>query len=182
MVASHITKKRRKQKAYKLAEQQVAEEIMTTYLSWWSKQQIQTLVNTGELIMLPLPNSNGYRINQYDVYPDSGAWAVDNKNNDKKILFSSKISAVMYCLLEYKKLYKRSIELRAQDQSVRRLDHDYQLYRHKYKSASAAHDGFAQDLYDARLSDVGPKLTAAQEYLDKLINSAKYIKIWDKQP
>lgn len=74
------------------------------------------------------------------------------------------------------------MELLAQDQTVRKLDQEYQMYRHKYKSASAAHNGFAQDLCLARLSDVGPKLTAAQEYLDKLINSAKYIKIWDKQP
>ena len=63
---------------------------MATYLSWWSKQQIQTLVNTGELIMLPLPSSNGYRINQYDVYPDNGAWAIVNKNNDKKTELANK--------------------------------------------------------------------------------------------
>ena len=182
MVASHTVKKQRKQKAYQLAEQQVAEELMSVYLSWWSKQQIKTLVNTGQLIMLPLPSSNGYRINQFEVYPESGYWTTVNTNGDRKVIFSSKISAVMYCLLEYKKLYNRSMELETHDQMVRKLDQDYQMYRHKYKSASAVHNGFAQDLYNARLSEVGPRLTAAQEYLDKLINSAKYIKIWDKQP
>jgi hypothetical protein len=182
MAVLPTTKKQRKQQAYHLAEQQVAEELMATYLNWWSKQQIQTLINTGELIMLPLPNSNGYRINQYDVYPEFGWWSVANKNTDRKIIFSSKISAVMFCLLECKKIYSRSMELHTQDQTVRKLDQEYQMYRHKYKSASAAHNGFAQDLWLARLSDVGPRLTAAREYLDKLINSAKYIKIWDKRP
>jgi hypothetical protein len=179
MVASHISKKQRKQKAYKLAEQQVAEELVAAYLSWWAGQEVQRLINKGTMLVLPAEKGTGYRIGYFTATKEGEWWRVVNERSSVELQFSSKFPAIFYCLFECKRLYKKSQELLYQDNMVRQLDNDSRLFRHKYKRACELKNSFAQDLWLARSSDVNPRLTAAQEELQKLINSAKYIKIWD---
>lgn len=176
MAALHITKKQAK----RLAEIQVAEELFTTYLAMWSRQEVQSMVSNGSLVVLRV--KNGYRVGPHQVVEHKGRWQVTSDFNDHALDFSNKKAAIFYCLLEHKKLYTRSKDLFYSDGEVHRLELDQKLYRHKYKQACESKDTFGQDLCLARLSDVTPKLKAAQERLEKMINSAKYIKIWDTQP
>jgi hypothetical protein len=179
MAASHISKKQRKQKAYDLAQQQVAEEVVSAYLSWWAGQEVQRLINKGTLLVIPADSGTGYRIGHFKTTKEGEWWRVISDRHSTELQFSSKISAVFYCLFECKNLLHKSQELLSHDTMVRQLDNDSRLYRHKYKRACELKNSFAQDLWLARSSDVNPRLTAAQEELQKLINSAKYIKIWD---
>jgi hypothetical protein len=179
MAASHISKKQRKQKAYRLAEQQVAEELVAAYLGWWAAQEVQRLVNKGAVLVLPAESGTGYRIGYFKTVKEGEWWRVINERSSQELMFSGKFPAVFYCLFECKQLYKKSQELLNQDNIVRQLDNDSRLFRHKYKRACELKNSFAQDLWLARSSDVNPRLTLAQEELQKLINSAKYIKIWD---
>ena len=179
MAESHISKKQRKQKAYRLAQQQVAEEVVSAYLSWWAGQEVQRLINKGTLLVIPTDSGTGYRIGHFKTTKEGEWWKVTNERSSREMMFSGKFPAVFYCLFECKKLYKKSQELLNQDNIVRQLDNDSRLYRHKYKRACELKNSFAQDLWLARSSDVNPRLTTAQEELQKLINSAKYIKIWD---
>jgi hypothetical protein len=182
MAALPITKKQARRLSTKLAELSVAEELFTTYLAVWTRQEVQDLITQGNLVVLNIPAKNGYRIGKFEVADIGGAWEVTNSGNDNRVTFGEKKSAVFYCLLEYKNMYNRSKELLFQDNEVYKLELDQKLYRHKYKQACQSKDSFGQDLCRARLSDINPRLGYAREQLEKLINSAKYIKIWDKQP
>lgn len=176
MAASHITKKQ----ARRLAELKVAEELFTTVLAYWTKQEVQSLVRSGTLVVLRIPN--GYRIGQFRMTAMNEMWHVTNEFNDLNYEFANKSAAVFFCLLECKLQYRRSKELLYQDAEVNRLEKDQRILNHKYKKACISKDTFGQDLYQARLSDTNPKLAFAREQLEKLIKSAKYIKIWDTQP
>jgi hypothetical protein len=177
MVASHTTKKRRKEAAVRQAQFQVVEELFATYLTVWSQQEIQRLVSTGTLLVLPA--NGGLRVGHFLIRKQADVWEVNSERNDHALNFSSKISAVFYCLYECRRQFQKSNELYLQDTMVQKLDHDSRLYRHKYKRACENKNFFAKDLWEARTSDVVPRLEAAQEELQKIINSAKYIKIWD---
>ena len=179
MAASHTTKKRIKKLARKLAEQEIAEELMATYLNWWTKQEIHNLVSTGTLVMLPQGQGQSYIIGKNSLEKLDNYWLVTSTQSDVKLLFKEKMSAVFYCLYEHKRMYHASREIWQQDDILRKLDNDQSLYRHKYKIACEKQNSFAQDLWQARLSDVTPRFQDARERLQKMINRAKYIKIWD---
>lgn len=176
MAASRITKKQARQ----LAEIKVAEELFTTVLAYWTRQEVQSLVRNGTLLVLRIPN--GYRIGSFRMTARNEMWYVTNEFNDLNYEFANKSAAVFFCLFEYKRYFQRSKELLHQDAEVNRLEKDQRILNHKYKKACTSKDTFGQDLYQARLSDINPKLAFAREQLEKLIKSAKYIKIWDTQP
>ena len=181
MAKSHITKKQAKKTARRLAEQQVAEEVVYAYVDWWATKEIQRLVNHGTLVIVPQGNT-GYRIGHLVATKENSHWLVTNERDTEKQFFSNKFSAVFYCLFECKKMYRKSADLLMQDQIVSRLENDSLFLKHKYKIAQETKNSFALDLCVARLSDVTPRLKYAQEELQKMIISAKYIKIWDTQP
>lgn len=179
MAESPITKNRFKKLARKLAEEQVVEELLSTYLNWWTRQEIHKLVSQGTLLLLPTERGQGYIIGHFTLQKQDTYWAALNRRNDKTLVFYDKLAGIFYCLFEHRQMYKKSMELWQYDSKLRKLDNDQRLYRHKYKIACEQKDGFAQDLWQARLSDVTPQLEYVQEQLQKMINWAKYIKIWD---
>ncbi len=179
MAVSHSTKNRIKKLARKIAEKEIAEELMATYLNWWTKQEILHLMNKGTLVVLPAEQGQGYIIGRLRLHKANGCWSVTSDYRDKELVFADKMAAVFYCLYEHKHMFKSSHELWQQDAVLRKLDNDQKFYRHKYKIACEKSNGFAQDLWEARLSDVTPRLLNAQDQLQKMITRAKYIKIWD---
>ena len=179
MAESRTAKKRIKKLAHKIAEEQVIDELLTTYLNWWTRQEIQNLVSKGTLLLLPAEHGTGYIIGQFTLKQQEGYWVAVNQSNDVTLTFYDKLASIFYCLFEYRKMYRKSAELWNCDSKLRKLDNDQKLYRHKYKIACEQKNSFAQDLWQARLSDVTPQLMHTQEQLQKMINWAKYIKIWD---
>lgn len=161
-----------------MAQAQVVENLFNFYLTWWTKQEINTLVNQGNLVILPLENQ-GLQIAHYQISPARNRWLVKNLRSEKSYLFTEKLSAVFYCLYEHKRRYNQSAELLYQDDLLGKLENDEHIYRHKYIMARKKQDHFAQDLWQARLSETVPRLNFAKDQLQKMIKQAKYIKIWD---
>ena len=182
MAASHTVKKRAKKLAHKLAEEQVLHELFDHYLVHWSKQELGSLIKQNKLIVLPLDNPKGYQIGRFQLWQQHKNWNVRDIINETTFVFYDKQAAVFYCMFEMLQKYNRSREIKYQDNWVNKLDQDHEFFRHKYKIAQQSKNLFAQDLCEARLSDIKPRLEFAQEQLQKMITSAKYIKIWDKQP
>jgi hypothetical protein len=182
MAKSHTTKKHRNKKlikkAQQLAEQQVAEELKFAYVDWWVKRELERLVANNVLIIHP-EESKSYRIAYFKISQCGDTWQVVNERNQQTLVFSGKSSAVFYCLFEHKQYFDKSRELLTYDRSVQNLESNRKFLSHKYKQAQEKKDGFAQDLCEARLSDVVPRLDDAKEQLQKILNSAKYIKLWD---
>jgi hypothetical protein len=182
MAKSHITKKHRNKKlikqAQQLAEQQVAEELKFAYVDWWVKRELERLVANNVLIIHPEENKS-YRIAYFKISQYGDVWHVTNERDRRTLVFSVKSSAVFYCLFEHKQYFDKSQELLIYDRSVQNLESNRKFLNHKYKQALEKKDEFAQDLCEARLSDVVPRLDNAKEQLQKILNSAKYIKLWD---
>jgi hypothetical protein len=178
MAKSRTSKKQVKRMAYEMAEIQVAETLVNCYLTWWTKQEIQSLIKNGDLFILPLPNQ-GLQIAHFTITPANQLHEVQSGRSDKKLIFSDRLNALFYCLFECKKQFVYSAELLNQDELCRKLENDEKTYRHKYIMASSKKDYFQQDLCNARLSDTMPRLNFAREQLQKMIKRAKYIKIWD---
>ena len=178
MAASHIIKKQAKRQARKIAEQQVIDELLDYYLAHWGRHELSGMIKQGEIVLLPI-GPNAYQIGRFRLLHTHRTWEVQDTFNDKTFIFINKHAAVFYCLFEIRKRYHASRQLLEQDSVVKTLDSQSELYRHKYKRACEVQNSFAQDLFLARLSDVAPRLTIAKEQLEKMILSAKYIKIWD---
>lgn len=178
MVKLPTSKKHLKKLAYKLAEQEVVENLLHSYLNWWTKQEIQNIVRNGNLVILPLPDQ-GIQIAHYFITRTNNAWKIASSRSNKTFTFTDKLGAIFYCLFEYKKLYVRSAELLNQSTLLSKLENDEKIYRHKYNMACSKRDGFGQDLWQARLSNTMPQLNLARDQLQKMIKQAKYIKIWD---
>lgn len=178
MAKSRTTKKRIKRMAYKMAEAQVVENLLNYYLTWWTKQEIQNLVQQGSLIIIPLEN-DGLQVAHFTIMPNNKTWIVKNSRSSRLLHFNEKLCALFYCLYEHKKMYQSSAELLLQDTLLGKLESDEQFYRHKYTIALKKQDSFKQDLWQARLSYTTPHVNLAREHLQKMIKRAKYIKIWD---
>jgi len=182
MAKSRTSKKRNPKilkKATQLAGIQVAEELTVAYVDWWMQQEIKRLISSNTLVILPAPGGDTYQISTSTITKRKECWEVTSSRNDKIKIFSSRESAVFYCLFDYKKLYVRAQEISIYDSHVLNLETDRRFLKHKYMQAREKGQGFEMDLYEARLSDVVPKLEHAKDYLQKLLNSAKYIKLWD---
>lgn len=182
MAVSHTTKKQRKKAAWQMATEQVAEEVVTAYLSWWTKQEIQRLISNGALVVYPAANGKGHYVCNSHVWKDGGWWRVQKNNSDTILTFFDRQAAIFYCLFDHKKMFQKSLDILQHDYTVRKLEQDQQIYKYKYKQAQETNNWFARDLWNARLSDVNPRLEQAEEQLRKLVNSAKYIKLWDTAP
>ena len=182
MAASHTAKKRAKKLAHSIAEEQVLHELLDHYLVHWSKQELGNLIKQNKLIVLSLDNPKGYQIGRFRIWQDNKIWNIRDIINEKDFVFYDKQAGVFYCMFEMLQQYNQSRELKTQASWVKKLDQDHEFFRHKYKIAQQSKNSFALDLCEARLSDIKPRLEFAQEQLQKMITSAKYIKIWDKQP
>lgn len=178
MAKSRTTKKQIKHMAYRMAEAEVVENLLNYYLTWWTKQEIQNLVQQGNLIIIPLEN-NGLQVAHFTILANNKSWTVKNSRSTTQFTFTEKLCALFYCLYEHKKMYKSSSELFLQDRLLSKLENDELFYRHKYTIALKKQDSFKQDLWAARLSSTTPCVNLAREQLQKMIKRAKYIKIWD---
>jgi hypothetical protein len=167
-----------KKKARALAEEAVAQDLIYTYLNWWTRKQVDQLVHTGNLVIMPA--DNGYMLGKHQIINNQNdGWTVLNQHDDILGYFSTCQTAVLYSLFEQKHLYSRSNVLKICDHEVIKLDNNVRYFRHKYKHAIANGQGFKADLWEARLSDSVPKLEHAKDELQKLVISAKYMKVWD---
>lgn len=183
MAASPTKKKQVKKLARNLAEKQVVADIMYTYLNWWTRQEIDRLVTSGELLLIPAEHG-GYYVGKYLITQTThSGWEVCDAWGDHIGYFSGCQIAVFYSMFEQKNWFKKATDLKRQDREFLKLDNDVKFYHHKYKQARATGSGFDVDLWEARLSDSTPRLDHAREELQKLVTSAKYTnKVWEKQP
>jgi len=182
MAKSHTPKKRNNKllkRANDLAEQEVAKELALAYVDWWVTQEIKRLISSNVLVIFPDSENETYYICNYKLEKTENHWTVTSTRNSNTLRFSQQASAVFYCLFEHKHYFVKSKEIQVYDNMVLSLESDQRFLKHKYKQARAKQDGFGMDLCDARLSNIMPKLEYAKEHLQKLLNSAKYIKLWD---
>lgn len=179
MGALHTKKSKIKKVAKQMATIQVMDDLLHIYVDIWANQEIDNLIKTGTLVFIPI--EQGYQLGKHQLLKtDDERWQVIDPNGECRAVMYNCQSAVFYTIFEQKQQFSKSQEILLQDRIVGILLNDQRLLRHKYKQACASGDSFKRDLCIARLSDVNPKLTHASEQLKKLINLAKYNKVWER--
>ena len=186
MGESHTTKKRRRTKPRKLAEQATTQatvetvaELMAYFVEKWSRQQLLQLAQANHFVCLDLAQ-DFYRVGKFNLRKQNGnIWAVSNLDNRLIHNFQNKQAAVFYCLYESRHLYHKAMEFLQNDQELARIQLQVNEYLVQLHLAQKRKDSFKQDLYLARLSNATPMLELLETNLQKTINGAKYSKVWE---
>ena len=152
-------------------------ELAQQYVQHWTRTEAQKLVKHELLI---LPTKWGMQVGKHAVKNVGKTWHVYNPFDELIDAFTSKQSAVTYCILEQTNRINMAAELRSQDTKLSKLLQDQNNYATRRVKAVKAVDTVRTDIIDARLSETASLLELAKENLEKTLIKAKYLKgIWE---
>ncbi len=186
MAESTTAKKRHKkinkrvyEKAKKLATDEAMEQVLLGYLAIWSAKELDKICNRHDFVCLLLGKDH-YRVGRFNLLKQPNQfWLVSDIDGYIKHEFLNQQAAVFFCLYETKQLYTQARELLDNDEALTRTQQEADFLREKLRRSAAKKDTFHMDLYQARLSDILPKLSACKTNLQKTLISAKYSKVWE---
>jgi hypothetical protein len=154
-------------------------DTAAAYISHWTEQEIHKIsVSTKMPYIWPIEGV-GFIIGHYRVLNNKGSWQVRDLENVLLHTFSEKLSAIFYVLCDVTNRHKLSHSLMLADSNVNRLRNDIVHFESSIKRAKTAKNYEKLDIWKARLYDATLQLTAANQELQKSLNSAKYIKYWE---
>lgn len=176
-----MAKSRTRRKAVnrpQVAEVIAATEATSLYIGVWAKQEAERLLKRAPVI---IPTKHGFHVGKFTVKNVNHSWHVYNVWNELVNAFTSKQSAVAWCILEHSGRVIMSQKLMDQDAKLSKYTQDQTNYQHSKEQAIKRGDYFAVDLSNARLAKNQSRLELARTDLEKTLNSAKYLKgIWEK--
>lgn len=146
-------------------------ELASQYVRHWTKEQAQSIAKQ-ELVIIPA--TWGYQVGKYSVRERNQTWDVKNRFDELVKCFTSKRSAITWCILEQSQLFKTSDKLLAQDTRLSKLMQDSANYNYTRQAAIKKQDLFAVDVINARIAETAMLLDLAKNELEKTLNSAKY--------
>lgn len=183
MAASHTRKKFQNKKKSPISSQEMerATDIVSGYVKHWAKEEANRLLKTEETPII-VPTKTGYKVGRFTVTKQpADFWTVTDVNNERPIDFAEKRSAVLYCVTYQLRKFTTAQSILLKDQTFAKLNTDYMYYEHCIRQAVKRGDMFAVDVLRARSADTKSKLDFARIELEKSLNQAKYIKIWDNR-
>ena len=173
-----MAKSRTKRKTIEVDDVKALANAASTYIKHWAKEQAKQIANTDLVI---IPANWGFQVARYSVKEANGCWSVYNKYDELVNSFTSKQSAITWCLLEQSKMYSKSERLLSQDIKLGKLLQDHINYTRNRQRAIKKQDMFTVDVLDARIAETLVHLDYAKIDLEKTLISAKYLKgIWEK--
>lgn len=180
MAVSHTKRKsQNKKRAAVRAQIETAADLVSGYVKHWTRQEADRLLKT-ESTPLIVPTKTGWKIGRYEIVTQTqGYWTVFDSNKEHPLDFAEKRSAILYCISHQTRRYSLAQDVLLKDQHYAKLNTDYIYYEHCIRRASKRGDMFAVDALRARSDDTKHKLETARNDLQKTLNQAKYIKIWD---
>jgi hypothetical protein len=186
MAVSTTAKKRHKkfnkkiyEKATKLATDEAVEQVLLGYLSIWSTKELNRICAVHDFVCVPLGKDH-YRVGRFDLEKQpNGYWLVSDCDGYAQHEFGNQQAAVFFCLYETRHLYARAREFKDCDNELSKTRQEVNYLREKLRRASLKKDNFGIDLFQARLSNMLPKLLVCETNLQKTLISAKYSKVWE---
>lgn len=153
-------------------------DLALTHIKTWAKKELDYVRHAIEYpACVPLA-SNTWVIGKHQIK------SIDEHKNictvDSKIIhvFYSKKASILYAAFEKLKKYEMSTSLLEQDRAVSRAYDDLNLYEKKLKSKNL--DSFKVQLFRCRAIDSKQKFKKNLKELEKTLQTAKYMKVWDK--
>ena len=101
-------------------------DLATEYVAKWANTEAQRIVSK-ELVLFPV--GTGYRVGRYSVRQNRHAWTAYNAWDESVNDFTSKKTAVLWCLLEQTGRYIQSGRILSQDRKVSKLAQDTRARR-----------------------------------------------------
>lgn len=94
--------------------------------------------------------------------------------------FFNQKAATLYCVCHKLGLSSLSLELLRLDQTLSKAESDFYTYATRLKSINKGTDDFKRQLWITRYTEAKGSVKIAREDLKKTLESAKYIKVWDR--
>jgi hypothetical protein len=168
-----------KNKAVIKSQLETAADLVSGYIKHWTRQEADRLLKT-ENTPLIVPTKTGWKVGRYEIITQSqGYWTVVDSNKENPLDFAEKRSAILYCISHQTRRYSLAHDVLLKDQQYAKLYTDHIYYEHCIRRALKRNDMFTVDALRARSDDTKHKLELAKNDLQKTLNQAKYIKIWD---
>lgn len=153
-------------------------EAASLIVGVWTKQETTRLLKAEPII---IPTSWGFRVGKFSIRQEKYSWLVSNDWNESIGSFTSKKTAVYWCILQSAGKLNQSQTLFEQDFRLGKYSQDQANYMYRRQKAIAANDYFKVDVCDARIAKNESLLEDAKNDLEKTLLSAKYLKgIWEK--
>ena len=154
-------------------------DIAAQYVKEWASDRARTLLSQDSSPLI-IPTNNGFHVGRYLVITKKGTWAVYRNKVDFVDSFYYKKSALAYAVYEHLRQYHKSREIASMDHAVSKLELDLRNYLHRLQKASKSRDITKILILEARITETKLLLDSRKNQLEKTLNSAKYMKIWDK--
>lgn len=147
------------------------------YVASWTVKEVNRLKNKTPIIV---ETAKGYLVGKYSVDLLGHSWEVKNSWGELQGLFTSKRSAVTWCLLQETGRINSGKRLLTEDRRVNKLSQEATYYAFRKQRAIKTGDYFKADLCESRLSNIRFDLDYAKNELQKTLELAKYLKgIWE---
>lgn len=180
---------RRKSTAYKRALKQttgrVVTDLVANKVAQWQKQELNRILaspNNRKNTYI-IETKQGYRVGSITVTEGKdNLWLIRNASNLEDGQMFSKPRALLYAILLHNGKNILAKEVKDADRMIVKYTEDINFYKHTIKSANKKGEYERAEAVWYRLDDTIFKLKEAKERLEKTVNSAKYIKLWDEQP
>ena len=166
------------EKKYNRAAEDVLIDLVAVYLKCWTQQELKQYIKKP--VVIPI-NSYGFLIGHYKVQQiEQDVWRVRYHDGELVKDFSSKLSAIYYCLSDIKKLYTIARNIREYDTMLIRTKSNISHAQHSIARARKKKDYFKVDVLNNTLLEYQTQKESANGLLEKTLKLAKYYKIWDE--
>jgi len=154
-----------------------AVELFNGYVKSWTQNEIQHLIQRGNLPIVPL--ANGLQVGRQRAVFKNNVWGLYNAHGELVETFTGKKSVVLYSLLDQLHRYKTAEEVLTKDQRLRKIETDFQHYNHTMNRAIKLRDYATIDVIASRYYDAKIALEHARNDLEKTLGMNKYLKVWE---
>lgn len=170
--------KNKKQKEQLPPEVAVVADLASTYISSWTKKELQRLQQDTKPICVPL--SDGYIIGKFTLKKlPTEQWRVTDIEGLQIHDFYYKLGAVLYAIFYSKNSLVAAKELLVLDSEFSKHDNDMRMYKHSINRAIANKNYFLYDKLVARLDVSKQRKEIAGNELQRIFARAKFYKIWE---
>lgn len=182
MARLSTSRKRKRKTSTNIREINLIEQVTDVaaqYVKEWASDRARTLLSRDSSPLI-IPTNNGFYVGRYLVITKKGIWIVYRNKVDFVDSFYHKKSAMAYAVCEHLGQYQKSREIANMDHAVSKLELDLRNYLHRRQKASKSQDITKILILEARITETKLLLDSRKNQLEKILNSAKYMKIWDK--
>ena len=126
-----------------------------------------------------MPHSNkSWAVGRYQLDQlGNHMWRLHNGDRIDDVFYNRK-AAILYAILTQQHQYKSADTILKLDQTVSKQKDELVFFSSKVLKKT--NSPFDLQLFDIRYADSKAKYTSAREELEKTLNHAKYIKVWEQ--